>query len=179
MTEGENVGSNVDRETSVKPPRVRQSRTIVRVGLVMMVVVLVIWGLLQRHHSPSGAPASPTVNQLLSAELTLNSAYATGNSRVTYSFFDPPTRLDISYANYATDRASCPPPGGASTVEGAVALRGGWWAVSYRDSGVTLVDYWRAIDGHWQFSLLRSNPRDAALYQLTPSAYAGATGCTG
>ncbi len=179
MTEGENVGSNEDRWTSVKSPRVRQSRTIVRVGLVLMVVVLVIWGLLQRHHSPSGTPTLPTVNQLLSAEVTLNSAYATGNSRVAYSFFDPTTRYDVPYANYATDRASCPPPGGTSTVVGAVDQGGGWWAVSYRDSGVTLVDYWRAIEGHWRFSLLRSNPRDATLYRLTPAAYARATGCTG
>lgn len=151
-----------------------------RVGLVIMVVVLVIWGVLQRHRPAGGAQvAPPSIAQLLSSETQLNLAYASGNTRVTWSFFDQATRSALRYERYAEDRRACPlTPVTAETISATSEGRG-WWAVVYRESGVSLVDYWHVARGRWVFSLLRSNPRDAVLYRLSPAAYARAVGCVG
>ncbi|NNN04203.1 MAG: hypothetical protein HKL87_09430 [Acidimicrobiaceae bacterium] len=159
-------------------PRVRQSRTIVRVGLVVMVVVLVIWGLLGRHHSAAGTSlTTPTLTQLLRDEGQLNADYERGDARATWSFFDPSTRHALSFSRYVADRKACLAPATSSSVLGATGPARGWWTVTYRMSGVNLIDYWHVVNHRWAFSLLRSNPRDVVLYQLTPGAYVRAVGC--
>lgn len=144
-------------------PRVRQSRYIVRGGLVAMVVAVSVWGAVR--HSTS----SPTTLRSVAQQFNVN--YAANKDGPVWDDFDVASQRVISRASYIHWHQVCPAPRVASTITSVTKASNGFWRVAYRESGVTLIDYWHQQDGKWRFDLAKSNPTSVALYSGTLAKY--------
>jgi hypothetical protein len=135
------------------------------------------------HSSPS-AHASKTRSEpdtrkaLLQIAARFNANYSSSRDGFVYDRWDSKSRAIISRGDYVRRHVECPTAPGPAIVEGATLSRYRFWQVRYSISGVQLVDFWHYVNGHWRFSLIRSNPNAVKLYELPFSAYASAVGCS-
>ncbi|HUX03793.1 MAG TPA: hypothetical protein VMV53_02650 [Acidimicrobiales bacterium] len=143
--------------------------------LVVMVGVVLSWSYLDGA-GPTGAdPRTP--GALIKIAQRFNNDYAANRDGLVYDRWDGPSRAVISRVRYIRVHELCKTAPGHAIVERATRSTDGYWLVGYSISGVQLLDYWHYVDGHWLFSLVKSNPAAAQLYRLPLDQYMAAVGC--
>ena len=131
---------------------------------------------LRTHHHASGEPDAAARLTLVATQF--NHDYQVGNTGAVWDRYDARSRAVISRARDVRWHQECPTSPGVATTTDVVHQRGGWWRVDHTIDGVMLHDYWHQEEGHWRFSLLRSNPTLVALYSSSFQNFARAVGCS-